>query len=544
MTIHQLPLTNALARHGLITGRWSLVVAVIAFSATLSAQGSISGTLKDPAGTTTWFETLATVGAIVLPDESHPFNEITAATWQEAMTALSEGRAPETPFGRLTGGITPLATHFVQADADGSFRLDDLPLEQRIGIAARVGDVWWPVAREFWLTESQPQARAEIPFFTLDAGIPPPATLHELDVALMKRPDLRYASVAIIETLRFENHSPAHAAMVEIELELALPPGIQARHLPSLYGSQLLFMQGTGSLPANIGDANLPLARQAWRFGGGDMMHGTGAVYSRGPQRSSDNWHRLNIESLHMIGGGDTQFLDKPSPTGRSASLVFRRPVPPALHGEPGTLVIAVLHNGGIPVEEPTALVPLKRGFPFDVQHARANLDARLSLQALLADGHRSLYTTAETIGDMLRRESTGTPALNSGATVQFVIGLTPETQAALRQAVMPTAPGPGPVVDVSRQSLRWYAVFIALAIVFGIAFCGALIASIRKPREQQLDQLAELPASRAEVLSALAQLETEYKAGKLPASAYVSQKQRLMNRLVEFDVKRRDQPQ
>lgn len=537
MTNDHPAVTNALARccH-LVFGRWLPVFALLALSASLAAQGTIAGALKDQAGTTTWFDDPPTVGAIVLPDESHPFNEITAATWQQAMTALAEGREVETPFGSLDRRVAPESTVLVVADADGSFLLNDLPLERRIGVAARVGDTWWPVAREFWLTENQPSAQTEVPFFTMDADLQPAATRHELSARLMLRPDLKYAGITLLETLSFQNESTTHAAMVEVRLELALPPGILARHLPSLYGSQLIFMQGTDGLPTFRGDSSQPLARQAWLFGGGDVMHGGGAVYGKGPQRSADNWHPLNEDTLHMIGAGDTLYQDQASPSGRSAALIFRRPIPPARDGVPGTLQIALLHAGGVPLDAPDTKLALTRGFPVDLRNARANVDARLTLSALLPQEHRSLYGDPVTEAGMVQRESTHSPAIPFGEEAQLVFGLSEAAKAELAAVAAPPEAPRQAAPD--SEGVRWHVIFIALAIVFGIAFLGALVASVRLSRDKQLERLKELPSTRAGLISALAALEADYKAGRMPAAPYLEQRQRLISRLIEHDVK------
>ena len=76
----------------------------------------------------------------------------------------------------------------------------------------------------------------------------------------------------------------------------------------------------------------------------------------------------------------------------------------------------------------------------------------------------------------------------------------------------------------------------MALSVVFGLAFLAALVATIRKSRDEQLSRLAALPATRAEMLAAIPELETEYRNGNLPARNYQDQRQRLLNRLVEFD--------
>ncbi len=519
--------------HGQTSARGPLVWLVCVLllpAAPLFAQGSISGELKDPAGTTREFLQAPLVAALVLPDDSHPFNEICAGPWQQAMTDLSEGREPETPLGGLLEGITPESHVFVRADTNGRFALTDLPFERRIALAARVGGIWWPAAREYWLTADQPQATLEIAFFTLDETLTPTLQSHRLEAVLTMRQDLKYAGISFRETIRFENTDPARAAIVELRLPVHMPPNILARQLPLMYGSQLMFMQGTDALPAQQGDASSPLAQQAWRFGSGDPMHGITPVYNKGPQRSADSWHMLNAENLHMLGAGETLYLPGDSPSGRGAELVFRRPVPPALHGTPGLLLLRVLHRDGVPMADPGTKIRLVRSFPVDLQRAEAQGYQGLTLQALVPDGHRSLYPTA----DGQAFASTQVPALAAGQQAEIILGLDDSARAFLNE-MAGAQPATGAQPEEERR-LRWNVLFLTLAVAFGVAFAAALVASLRAPREQQLEKLAALPGSRRQLVDSLAALESEYKRGKLPASAYVVERQRLITRLIEFD--------
>lgn len=517
-------------------GRWFVVLALLSLSGPLAAQGTITGTLKDIAGTTTWFSEPISVGAVVLPDESHPFNEICAGAWQEAMDALSQGRKPETPFGGLAGGVNPIATSFVISDADGRFRIENLPLERRVALAAKVDGLWWPLEREQWLTQAAPSAQVELPFFSLDQNTLPTLREHRLEVHLTLRPDLKYAGLTIDETILVENTDPSRGVMLEISLDVAMAPDILARHLPSLYGSQLFYLQGTGSLPAENASEASALARQAWRFGGVDVMHGAQAVYNKGPQFSADNWHPMNTEGLHMLAAGDTRYVETPSPSARKGTIVFRRPVPPALNGKPGSLQLRLLHRAGVPLDNPAAKVALARVFPLELLSASATAHSGVVLQALVKDGHRRLYET-QVAGDPARMASTRNPALTAREEVQFVLGLDEETQAELK--ALSESGGTTPAQeDKERNPFRWDMLFKALAVMFGLAFVGALVASVRWSREKQLERMAKLPASRAEVVAALKSLEADYEAGRLPAAAYIEQRQRLLNRLIEFDAK------
>jgi hypothetical protein len=514
-----------------------VLLAACLFAGAAVAQGTISGTLRDPAGTTTWFAEPVTVAALVLPDDAHPFNEMCAGTWQEALSALADGKPPESPLGGLVAGVTAEASRFVTAESDGQFRINELPYERRLALAARIDGVWWPASREYWLTPEQGSATIEIPFFTLDPNLSPTLALHRIETQLTMRGDLKFAGLRVIETIRVENTDPTRGAMVEIALDLLMPPDILARFLPSMYGSQLLFMQGTDALPAVNGDQASPLAPQSWKFGGADTMHGSKAVYNRGPQRSADNWHLLNTDGLHMLGAGETRFVENASPSGRSAKLVFRRPVPPALNGKPGTLVLRLQHRAGVPDNDPAAKVQLKRSFPLEVKRAEAAIGDGLTLAALIPEGHRKLYGAPSGA----EFASTEVPALAAGNVAEIVFGLNAEAQLALGKMAGPQTPQASELT-ADKDEIKWNVLFQWLAAFFGIAFIGALVASVRWPREKQLGRLATLPASRAEVVKSLATLEADYRAGLLPASAYVEQRARLVNRVIEFDAKQSEE--
>jgi hypothetical protein len=137
-------------------------------------------------------------------------------------------------------------------------------------------------------------------------------------------------------------------------------------------------------------------------------------------------------------------------------------------------------------------------------------------------------------------------PDLAANESVQLIFGFGPEAQKAMAELEARAAGlGETPEVEPDKTVEPKFDVsilFKALALVFGLAFVGALVATIRKPRDMQIEKLAELPASRREVLEAVNALEREYKDGKFPARAYQEQRQRLMNRLVEFDSRGKDE--
>lgn len=503
----------------------------------LAAQGVLTGRLHDAAGGEPYLDEPAMIGAVALPADAPPFNELTAAQWQAALSALAAGQQPETPLGGTIAPVTPTGSWFAPVEGDGAFRLEGLPLNARLGIAARVGELWWPLANEAWLTAESPALEVRIPYFRLGADrADVRIEKYQLNALTRLRPDLRYGPVQVIESLRISNPDPALAALVTIELNVLVPPGLSAQNLPAMYGSQLLYMQGW-----NVGTPlEKPFTEEnaaAWSFGTGGGMHGGPARPGSGPQVSADNWHLLNKDPmLVMVGAGDTVYRVNPSPGGRSATLVFTRPVPPARLGAAGVLEIRLMHQGGVLTSAPAERLAVQRSFDYPVLEAEADIAPELTLAALVEGAHRRLYGPAQDGRHPPNPDHS--PDLASHEVVQLVFAFTEEAQQMLARweagETGPPTAQPEPAAGGPRFDLS--VVFKALALVFGLAFVGALVATIRKPRDEQLKKLAALPASRREVLEAVIALEAEYKEGAMPARVYQEQRQRLLNRLVEFD--------
>ena len=513
----------------------------------LAAQGVLSGKLYDAAGGDDYLDDAAMIGVVALPTTSPPFNELTATQWQEAFNALAVGEAPLIPIGGAIVPIEPTASFFGEVQGDGTFRLEGLPLDARLGVAAKVGDLWWPLRSELRFSADAPAQDVRIPYYRLGAD---PAGIkiesYKLETGASLRADLRFGPITMLETLRVTNPDPSYAALVKIELDVMVTPGLSARNLPSMYGSQLIYMQGWNATPPAEKTFDETSAT-AWTFGTGGGMHGGAAVYGPEAQASPDNWHGLNGDPmLAMVGAGDTVFRVNQSPSGRSATLVFTRPVPPARDGVPGVLEIRLVHKGGVLLATPEGKVSLERRFDYDVIQAEASVRLELILAALVQGAHRRLYGPVKTEGAQIYTSNPDvSPDLKAGETVQLILGFSRDAQ---EQMAMLEARATGEAPPTTEQAptkpepaLNQQVLFLGLAIVFGLAFVGALIATVRLPREKQLKRLAELPGSRREVIDAVAALEKDYKEGKLPARSYQDHRQRLLNRLVEFDARAKE---
>lgn len=519
-----------------------LLAILLCLPAVLAAQGSVTGKLKDRSGQNEFLADAALVGAVALPEGSPPFNELTAGTWQDAMSALARGETPTTPFGGLGGAAVPQQSWFTPAQGDGSFAFAELPLDTRLAFAAQLEGVWWPLAREVFLTTAEPAATLELEYFPLGGELSQLViSSHELDVVPAVRADLKYGLLTFIETIRVQNNDPARGALLELELPVAVPPGVTARQLPNLYGSQLFFFQGTNYWPPSSAAPD-ELTRLAWTFGGADAMHGGKLPYPNKAHSSADTWHALNDDiALHNLGAGETLYIETPSPSGRSGKLLFRRPVPPAGSSGPGTLTLRVMHRGGVLHLSPGDKVQLERAFPLEVSNATARVGGDATLRAFAPENHRRLYNEPVLDRGNNSFAAAQQPALYAAEAAQWVIGFSEAAQQRMRDIEEGPADGamqPQPTDEAApkQDSIKLNIVFQWLAILFGLAFVGALVATARKPREKQLEVLAKVPGTRGDLLAAIVELEAAYKAGKLPPSSYLEQKQRLLNRLLELD--------
>jgi hypothetical protein len=511
-----------------------LLLLILIAAQAAAAQGVLTGRVFDAAGGEAWLDEPALVAALELPAQAPPFNEITAAQWQHAFTALSDGEEPDEPLGGALAPVIELGKfHSDAVQGDGAFRLDDLPHATRLAVAVKIGDWWWPLREELWFDEQAPAMDVQIPYYRLGAD---PAGVRidrwEIGAAGSVREDLRFAPVTLSEEIRLTNPDPDRAAMVTVVLDILIPPGLTAANLPAMYGSQLLYMQGWNAAEPRRD----PAARAgAWSFGGGGGMHGAPPTFGPGPQISADNWHMLNVDpTLAMVGAGDTLYRVNPSPGARSASLVFTRPVPPAQGAAPGVLTIRVLHKGGVLMLSPSDKLALRRVFDYPVREATAGISQGLTFSALVEDAHRRLYAPPDEAGNYGSNQE-AEPDLAAGETAVLALGFTPEVQK-MMQDIEGRAEGPPPAPQPAGKSMDVSVIFKVLALLFGLAFLGALVATMRKPRDEQLKRLAELPGSRQELLDAVVKLETDFKAGAIPPRAYQEQRRRLMNRLVEFD--------
>lgn len=515
-----------------------IVIALFAAQA-LAAQGVLTGHVFDAAGGDQYLDEAALIMAVALPREAPPFNEITAAQWQAAFSALAEGREPESPLGGILAPVQLTATPISsELQGDGTFRLEAIPFEQRMAVAVKVGDWWWPLREELWFTEQAAAMDVQIPYYRL--GADRSAVRIErwrLDALGSVRQDLKFAPVTVVESITLTNPDPQLAVMVTISLDILIPPTMSALNLPQMYGSQVMYMQGWNAA-APLSKPNMPTG--AWTFGTGGGMHGGAPVMQPGAQLSADDWHPLNSDPmLAMTGAGDTEYRVNPSPGGRSATLVFTRPIPPAQEGAPGALTIRLMHKGGVLMLSPDDKLFFKRSFDYPVLEASAGITEGLSFTALVEGAHRRLYgqPSAGSYGS----NPDVSPDLPALEVAVLSLGFTPEIQQMMREveARAGGAPQTPETGEPAGKQMDVSVIFKVLAVVFGLAFLGALVATVRKPRKEQLDRLADLPGSRQDLVDAVRALEDEYKQGALPARAYTEQRQRLLNRLIDFDARK-----
>lgn len=515
------------------------------------SPGVINGELRDARGVTRSFEPDVKVIALALPSDSPPFCEVVSAAWQDAFTEILEGRDAHSKIGGLKSGVSAREGYKGDVTVDGRFSLRNLPLKRRLALAARVQGMWRPFIEEIWLTQEKPVVERVIDFFTLGADVKKLRVAeHNLEIKANINESLKYLPITVTETIVIENPSQTLAALPAesikgapfLELELLKAPGWPAALLSDLYGTELLFCQGT---PAREPRA-APLDERAvapWMFGGGGM-HGQRAQYGEGPQISLDSWHPLNADgALEFSPEGETFFRIKQNANEEDvAYLVFNRPIPPGTNGRPGRLVIKLLHKCGVPYNEPGGSVNLSRILGMEVDDLRVTVTPGVQVMAIRMAEHTALLGEPEASQDGLLRYA---PAPHQGALVKaddrysFSLRLDQETQrtmTAIAKDTKPAAPGKSTTPE---KSLSMASIYGVLAVLFGIGFGITLLYTFRTSREVQRLRVNEAHASKREILEALAELERDYEARRLPASAYVEQRRRLLARAVDLETRR-----
>ncbi len=529
-------------------------------SAPLAAQvgpaapspGVIKGDLRDARGQTRSFEPDVKVIALALPSDSPPFCEVVSAAWQDAFTEILEGRDAHSKIGGLKSGVAAREGFKGDVTVDGRFELRNLPLKRRLALAARVQGLWRPFIEEIWLTQEKPVAERVIDFYTLGADVKQLRVAeHNLELKATIREDLKYAAITVTETIVIENPDQFRAALPPesvkgapfIELELLKAPGLDGAFLPSLYGTELLFCQGTPARERRAAPlderANMP-----WMFGGADLMHGKAAAYGEGPQIALDAWHPLNADGgLEFVTEGETFFrLKQDSRDQNIALLVFNRPVPPGENGKPGKLVLKILHKCGVLYSDPGGAVNFSRALGIALNDLRVIAPVGVQVLAVRIGEHGTLLAEPEASADGLARYA---PPPHEGELVKaadryaFSLRFDAKTQELMQTiagAKAPVAPGKATAPE---KTLAMSSIYGVLAVLFGIGFGITLLFTFRTSREMQRLRVNEAHASKREILEALAELERDYEARKLPASAYVEQRKRLLARAVDLETRR-----
>lgn len=516
-----------------------------------STPGVIKGELRDARGYTLSFEPDTKVVVLALPGDSPPFCEVVSAAWQDAFTEVLEGRDAHAKIGGLQSGVTAREGYKGDVTADGRFELRNLPLQRRLALAARVQGLWRPFMEEIWLTEQQPLAERVIDFYALGADVKKLRIVeHNLEIKATVNEGLRYLPITVTETIIIENDDPARAALPAesvrgapfIEIELLSAPTLPDKALlAGLYGSELLFCQGTPApkpRPAPLDDR----ANQPWMFGGG-QMHGVRATYGAGPQIALDSWHPLNLDgALEFVGEGETFFrLKQDARDNNIATLVFNRPVPPAQGGRPGRLVLRVLHKCGVLYSEPNAAVNFARVASHDVLDLRVVATAGLNVLAVRDPDHMAVLGDGEVGQDGMVRYAPRASGVQvkAGERYAFSLRLDPQWQSIMADVAKRNAAPAAPKAKPVDKALNLKGIYAMLAVLFAIGFAVTLLYTFRATREAQRLRVNEVYAGKREIIEALAELERDYAARRIPASAYLEQRTRLLNRAVDLEMRR-----
>lgn len=518
----------------------------------MPSPGVVKGELRDARGFTRSFEPDTKVVVLALPGDSPPFCEVVSAAWQDAFTEVLEGRDAHAKIGGLQSGVT--AREGVRGDVtvDGRFELRNLPLKRRLALAARVQGLWRPFIEEIWLTEQSPVAERTIDFFTLGADVKKLRVAeHNIEISARIHEGLRYLPITVTETLIIENDDQQRAAIlaeslkgapfIEIEL-LAAPTMPDMAFLASMYGTELLFCQGTPAREPRAVPQD-ERANKPWMFGGG-QMHGEAAKFGEGPQIALDAWHPLNLDgTLEFVAEGETFFRLKQNAQDQNiATLVFNRPVPPGEHGKPGRLVLKILHKCGVLYTTPGQRVNFARTLGLDVHDVRVALTPGLLVSAVRMSDHTALLGESELGQDGKARYA---PLSKQGALVKaddrygFTLWLDRELQQAMAEIAKKAPAAPDGRKALPEKALNMKGIYAILAVLFGLGFAIMLLYTYRASREVQRLRVNEAHASKSELIAALAELERDYEARRIPAAAYLEQRKRLLARAIDLETRK-----
>jgi len=533
----------------------------------LPRNGVINVELRDKTASTSTFREAVVVVAF-LPNDSIPFDELTQMEWTSGFDRIVDPHRVPSETEMALHKMPKLEGFPVNVPESGRLTVDKLPAHTRIAVAVLFQNVWWPCRSEFVFDEQFQLKTAVIDVFQVshDMSLLQGDEWHIHAQPVPSDTDLKWLQVEMIETITITNTSPTHAVIGKaatqggewIRIPLTPPPGLPASEMTG--GLMLDTWTWFVGKPAEI---HVPFAGtahiapyQPWSKGlkwdgagpmGDNNPHG-GEAPARGwpaPRALSsfDNTHPHNrAGQFEFIGAGEVHVKLVETEFASLVCLIINKPIPPR-----SQMVIKLVQRPGIDYEEPTPIRVFRLGMPFAMPQFRVRAENTLkllggdALKLEAVEGMGQPFGRADVLWEASAKE--GTPVIPSGKSFAWDIAPTPELIGFLKEVVEEEAKanaaaassnptGNSGAKTVEESTLHSGNIMWVLSALFLLATLIAAVISIRGSFERQMSRLRAIPFTRKEGLAELAELTTEYEAGRIDAMVYRDERNRILNRL------------
>jgi hypothetical protein len=440
-------------------------------------------------------------------------------------------------------------------------------------------------------------ARIEVCAVSTDTSfLSAPEYLVQASVGMNSSTDLIWRPIVLAETITIENASRTHAVIGAsglngtgwIRIPLTPPPGQPPASLTTHLQGEWVYSVGIQS--AAPGDFDPRLAAdirpyRRWSRGtqwddGAQDPHRPSSPHGQpnearhytvpGPKESVDAAHPLNEHGrFEFIGAGDVYLRTVTDSLTERVELVFNKPIPPA-----SIVTIQVSQRPGISLDDPQPIQVVRLPFDFPVH------DFRLACWPLLtAAGRQNLtlqgFERSPDAGQdeparyravaPTNSESPQPAAPNPTAPVTAIIlpgtpfGFELAPKPELREALIATAKQQRERADAEKDKdataaaataasssstgmskeeaeaaerlarLLWFA-----AGVLGFAMLAVIVWAARAGGDKQRARLRKLPFTREEAVRELAELDEEFRRGRIGPATWKDERARLVGRLAE----------
>lgn len=541
----------------------------------LPNNGVIEVRMHNPSGVIESFAD-ALVAVAVLPNHHMPFDEFTQMEWQQSFDQIVDPHRMPSETELALGQVKQvLKGSLFESNVSGTLRLDGWPAFTRLVVAVQHGGIWWPCRQEFWFDERFQEKTAIVEIHALSTDTRS-LEIDEWHVEASVKPttvsDLRWLEVDMLETIRITNPSETHAVIGNAALSggewlvfpLTPPPGVGPEELAGgVISSSWAYFVGRPALdPIPFHGTGHIEPYVPWSRGlewtdaassSGDPHSGMQGHNPHGAQRarslwpipgaksSEDNTHPLNQDGMHeFIGAGSVYLRFIETDVISALCLVVNKPIPPR-----STMVIRLLQAPGFSYDDPRTIAVFRPSLGIPVRQFRAltvnllEMSSRSGflLSAVQRDGFQPgqgtiLWdATPDPDGFAIDRNTSISFGIAPGGELKRRISVTAERQRdeERKTPAKPIAPL-GAVGESGNQmlsSMLWTG-----SVLLVITAIVLLLVMTRGTTEQQLQALSRPVFTREQGIIELAELESDYRKGQIPATVYREERARILNRL------------